>query len=168
MKYQAKSAQGNTFEIEIQDKNTLLINNELHSIDILNTGEISYHAIHQHTSYNIHITQINKEEKTIEIMVNGNKYAFEIKDTMDLLLHSLGLGASKSNKLKEMKAPMPGLVLQIPVNEGDEVKKGDSILILEAMKMENVIKSPIDGKIKKINIKKSEAVEKGHLLISFE
>ena len=70
-------------------------------------------------------------------------------------------------KVNEIKAPMPGLVLDIRVAEGDEVKKGDSILVLEAMKMENIIKSPTDGIIKKINVKKGIAVEKNQVLIHF-
>ncbi len=72
-----------------------------------------------------------------------------------------------SSKVNEVKAPMPGLVLDIRVSEGDEVKKGDPILVLEAMKMENIIKSPTDGVIKKINVKKGLAVEKNQVLINF-
>ena len=62
---------------------------------------------------------------------------------------------------------MPGLVLDIRVVEGDAVKKGDPILVLEAMKMENIIKSPTDGIVKKINVKKGVAVEKSQVLIHF-
>ena len=62
---------------------------------------------------------------------------------------------------------MPGLVLSVLVTEGDEVKKGDNLLVLEAMKMENMIKSPTDGIIKKIEIKQGNKVEKNELLISF-
>ena len=72
-----------------------------------------------------------------------------------------------ANKIQQVKAPMPGLVLNILVNEGDEIKKGDSLLVLEAMKMENMIKSPTDGIIKKIEIKQGDKVEKNELLVSF-
>ena len=63
---------------------------------------------------------------------------------------------------------MPGLVLDVKLNVGDSVEKGDSILILEAMKMENVLKSPAEGVVKSIHINKGDAVEKNQLLISFE
>ncbi len=72
-----------------------------------------------------------------------------------------------ANKINEIKAPMPGLVLDIRVAEGDAVKKGDTILVLEAMKMENSIKSPTDGLVKKISVKKGLAVEKNQVLINF-
>ena len=71
-------------------------------------------------------------------------------------------------KVSDLKAPMPGLVLSIDVEVGKEVKKGDALLILEAMKMENVIKSPTDGVIKSIAVKTSQAVEKNQLLLNFE
>ena len=63
---------------------------------------------------------------------------------------------------------MPGLILEVSVEDGQEVKEGDALLILEAMKMENVITSPRDGKIKKIEVKQGEAVEKKHVLLTFE
>jgi biotin carboxyl carrier protein len=73
----------------------------------------------------------------------------------------------QNNSAKEIKAPMPGLIFDIKVKEGDEVKKGDPVLILEAMKMENILKSPGDGTVKKIKIKKGESVEKNQVLIQF-
>ncbi len=87
---------------------------------------------------------------------------------MDFLLQSMGLDTLNSKKINEIKAPMPGLVLDIKVSEGSVVKKGDVLLVLEAMKMENNLKSPADGIVKKIVAKKGTAVEKNQLLISFE
>ena len=62
---------------------------------------------------------------------------------------------------------MPGLVIDVCISEGDKIKKGDKIIVLEAMKMENIIKSPTDGIIKKINVNKGMAVEKNQILINF-
>jgi biotin carboxyl carrier protein len=70
-------------------------------------------------------------------------------------------------KINEIKAPMPGLVLRIPINEGDSVSKGEGLLVLEAMKMENIIKSPGDVVVSKILVKPGQAVEKNQLLVSF-
>jgi biotin carboxyl carrier protein len=72
-----------------------------------------------------------------------------------------------NSQIKEVKAPMPGLIFEIKVQEGDEVKKGDTLVILEAMKMENILKSPGDGIIKEIRIKKGDSVEKNQVLIQF-
>ncbi len=62
---------------------------------------------------------------------------------------------------------MPGLLLDIKVQEGQEVQKGEILLILEAMKMENVIKAPTDARIKHIKVQKGQTVEKNQLLIEF-
>jgi biotin carboxyl carrier protein len=72
-----------------------------------------------------------------------------------------------SAKIKELKAPMPGLVIDVRVKENDSVKKGDPLVILEAMKMENIIKSPADLIVKKVNIKKVNVIEKNQIMISF-
>ena len=77
------------------------------------------------------------------------------------------MSSGSAVKVNEIKAPMPGLVVKVLVEPQHEVKKGDPVLILEAMKMENIIKSPCDGVIKSINTSKGSAVEKNHTLISF-
>jgi biotin carboxyl carrier protein len=91
----------------------------------------------------------------------------DLKDKADLLLKQLGLSNLAANSKKDIKAPMPGLILNIMVEEGKEVKKGDPLLILEAMKMENVIKSPSDGVVKSIKTQKGKSVEKNQILIEF-
>jgi biotin carboxyl carrier protein len=79
----------------------------------------------------------------------------------------MGLSNLQSAKVSEIKAPMPGLVLKVFVSNGDEVKKGDNLFILEAMKMENIIKSPSDVSIKNIKIVPGDKVEKGQVLMQF-
>jgi biotin carboxyl carrier protein len=99
--------------------------------------------------------------------VNGQLITVKTLDRMQILLQSMGLDTTSSRKLNEIKAPMPGLVVRITVEEGTEVKKGDSLLVLEAMKMENVIKAPGDAVVGKIKVNAGQAVEKNQLLISF-
>lgn len=143
------------------------INGQDFSWDLIEQKEGSFHIIHNHKSYTAEIVERNLEEKSFIIKINGNNYPLTVKDKFDSLLKQLGMDNLSSKKVNEIKAPMPGLVLSINVSEGDEVKKGDTILILEAMKMENVIKSPTDGTISKINIKTGVSVEKNALLINF-
>ena len=80
----------------------------------------------------------------------------------------MGLSVGGSQKVNVVKAPMPGLVLQITATLGQDVQKGDTLLILEAMKMENVIKATGEGRVKSIAVQQGAAVEKGQLLIEFE
>lgn len=136
--------------------------------DVVKIKDKTYHIIKDNKSYNLEVLSINKQEKSFFVKVNGIKYRFNVKDRFDELLHSLGMDNLAGNKVADLKAPMPGLVLDVSVTEGMAVSKGDALLILEAMKMENVIKSPADGVIKSIAVNKGETVEKNQLILNFE
>ena len=135
--------------------------------DVIEVKNGTFHVIKDNKSYTVDVIKADYQEKNITVSVNGNKYQLNVKDKYDELLKTLGLDNLNSNKVNEIKAPMPGLVLDIRVAEGATVQKGDPILVLEAMKMENIIKSPTDGVIKKINVKKGVAVEKNQVLVNF-
>lgn len=154
------------YAIELNDASGT-IDGKNFSWDVLQVKDGKFHIIKDAKSYNAEVVKANPEEKTFVINVNGNNYKLQVKDKYDELLKNLGLDNLNSKKVNEIKAPMPGLVLDIRVTVGDAVKKGDAILVLEAMKMENIIKSPTDGTISKINVKKGVAVEKNQVLINF-
>ena len=135
--------------------------------DVIEVKDGSFHIIKNNKSYNVEVVKVDPAEKSFQVKVNGNKYQLNVKDKYDELLKSLGLDSLQAKKVNEIKAPMPGLVLDVRVSEGTEVKKGDPILVLEAMKMENIIKSPTDGIVRKIHVKKGVAVEKSQVLINF-
>jgi biotin carboxyl carrier protein len=156
-------------QIEFSDSSqgTGTINEKKFFWDVIEIKAGSFHAIKDDRSYNVEIVKADHSTKTFVISVNGNKYSLAAKDKYDELLHSLGMDNLSGAKVNEIKAPMPGLVLEIRVEEGSSVKKGDPVLVLEAMKMENILKSPADGVVKKINVKKGMAVEKNQVLINF-
>ena len=156
------------YDYEI-DKNNgdLLINNEVVTADMRQLNASAWHIIHQLKSYNAEVVSFNAAEKTAEIKVNNKIYTVSAKDQFDVLLDKLGLSSLNSAKVSEVKAPMPGLVLKVFVKEGDEVKKGDNLFVLEAMKMENIIKSPADVTVKAVKIKPGDKVEKGQVLLQF-
>lgn len=149
------------------DVNSGTIDGNAFAWDVIEVKDGSFHVIKNNRSYNVEVIKADVTEKSFLVSVNGNKYQLNVKDKFDELLKSLGFDDLSAKKVNEIKAPMPGLVLDIRVSEGDLVKKGDPILVLEAMKMENIIKSPTDGTIKKINVKKGLAVEKNQVLINF-
>lgn len=145
-----------SFEIEAE---------ELGGLDCVRTGRNTLHVLKGSRSYEIKILGTNFSEKKLSIQVNGNTYQAEISDPYDQLVNRMGLLLDNFHKVDEVKAPMPGLVLQSLVAPGDEVKKGDALLILEAMKMENIIKSPGDGTVGEIAVQKGQAVDKGQVLL---
>jgi biotin carboxyl carrier protein len=155
------------FEIELENNSSGKIDGKDFSWDVIEVKNGSFHVIKNNRSYTVEVIKADHNEKSFTVAVNGNKYQLNVKDRFDELLKSLGLDSLKSKKVNDIKAPMPGLVLDIRVSEGTEVKKGDPILVLEAMKMENILKSPADGIVKTINVKKGLAVEKNQVLISF-
>lgn len=157
---------GAEYAIEL-DNSGGKVNGTDFSWDVLEIQNGKFHIIKNSKSYMAEVVKANIEEKTFTIKVNGNNYNLQIKDKYDELLKNLGLDNLNTKKVNEVKAPMPGLVLDVRVNVGDVVKKGDAILVLEAMKMENILKSPADGTINKINVKKGVAVEKNQVLINF-
>jgi biotin carboxyl carrier protein len=148
------------------DKSTL--NGTDVTLDLVEVHPNTFHIIKDNKGYNATLISYNAEEKTMVINVNGNDYEITIKDKYDLLMQQLGINTKSSSAVQHIKAPMPGLIINIAASEGSEVNKGDTLLILEAMKMENVIKSPRDGKIKKVNVQLKQAVEKNQVMIEFE
>jgi biotin carboxyl carrier protein len=131
-------------------------------------NEKSASLLFNNKSYNIEIIEHNKPDKSFAIKVNGNIYHIQIRDQYDDLLKQLGFEHLTSGRIAEIKAPMPGLVLKILVNTNQQVLKGDNLLVLEAMKMENMIKSPTDGVVKSILITTGDKIEKNTVLIQFE
>jgi biotin carboxyl carrier protein len=165
--YKVKVNDQFVFEVENKDS-AFLVNGDPVQLDLSEVNSSHTHVLYQGKSFRTEIVEVNKAEKTCGIKVNGNTYRISIEDQFDELLKKLGLDNLAANKVLEIKAPMPGLVLKVLVAESAEVKKGDNLLILEAMKMENILKSSTDGIVKKIVIKQGDKVEKNQVLIQFK
>ncbi|MEN8786202.1 MAG: biotin/lipoyl-containing protein [Flavobacteriales bacterium] len=158
----------NEFDLEVISESEVVLNSENKTLDVISVSSNKKHAIINNVSYSIETVSFDEEKKLATIKVNNKSYQVSLKDKYDLLLKDLGMSNMTTKVIKEIKAPMPGLVVSIQVEKGQEVKAGDSVLILEAMKMENVLKSPIDGVIKTIKTEKSQTVDKNAVLIEFE
>jgi len=164
--YKVKVNDKYNYEIE-KNGDGLLIDNEKITADVKQLSNLAYHIINNLQSYNVEVVSFDSSEKTAEIKVNNNVYTVTAKDQFDILLDKLGLSNLNASKVSEIKAPMPGMVLKVFVGEGMEIKKGDNLFVLEAMKMENIIKAPADVVVKTVKIKPGDKVEKGQILMLF-
>lgn len=111
------------------------------------------------------IDNISKDNNDITFSLNGTFLTASVKDGQALLLEKLGFKSELAASIGDLKAPMPGKILDILIKEGDEVSLGDPVLILEAMKMENELKSPADGILETLHVVKGDNVEKNQLLL---
>jgi acetyl/propionyl-CoA carboxylase alpha subunit len=114
------------------------------------------------------VTEEKMEEGFIKVKINHREFLLEKEGKLDSLIKELGLDKEKIKKLKQLKSPMPGRVIGVSVQPGDNVVVGDELLTLEAMKMENVLKSDGEGIVKSIDVSLQDVVEKGKVLITFE
>ncbi len=142
---------------------------DIDALDLVAISPAEYNAINKdHRSVNARLANADLLTKTFIIETGGETFDVAIKDALDQQLEEMGFSTTSGKQVKEIKAPMPGLVLEVSVTEGQAVKEGDRILILEAMKMENSILIHADAAIKKINVQAGQAVEKGQVLVELE
>lgn len=157
--YKTKVNASHQFEISEEDATQL---------DVVSTSKHTFHILQNNESITAKVLHTDFNKKKYRIMVNNNTYEVAIQDSLDQQIASLGFQLGASKQVNDIKAPMPGLILEISVSKGQEVKEGEVLLILEAMKMENVINSPRDGVIKSVNVQQGNTVDKNALLIEFE
>lgn len=131
-------------------------------------GKGVYRVTQGTTSEIIEVLSVDFDTKSMQIRHDHYVHDVVFKNNLDLVLDSMGIKRSVENLNLDIKAPMPGKVIDIIVKEGDNVAKGDAILILEAMKMENVLKAENDCTIKKVLVNSSESVEKNQILVELE
>lgn len=158
--------QNTTHSVE-KTADSILVNQNPVTWDLKWIGDRNVHLIRGNESIEAELLSFDRETKTIQIRLGFKTATLQVKDRFDNLLEQMGMNAEGSGAIKNIKAPMPGLILDLKVKPGDEVKKGDVVLILEAMKMENIIKSPGDGIVKEVKVSLKQSVEKNQVLIQF-
>ena len=158
--------QNKSYSVEKVD-DSIQVNGKAIDWDLQWISDRKVHLIVENKSLEAELVSIDKNSKTIQIRLGNKTSTLQLKDRFDVLLEQMGMSSNSSQMLKEIKAPMPGLILDLKVKPGDEVKKGEVVLILEAMKMENIIKSPGDGVVKVVKVSLHQSVEKNQVLIQF-
>ena len=141
---------------------------EIDDADIVQLSSTEFNLIKDNHSVTARVTSSLPGCKNLKVEIEGETFLVEIKDELDQVLEKMGFGQASNKQVKQIKAPMPGLVLEIAVIDGQDVKEGDKILILEAMKMENSLMIHTQAKIKRVVVTAGQAVEKGQVLVELE
>jgi biotin carboxyl carrier protein len=147
---------------------TILLDSKHSDFKIRDLGNDSYEVSDAENQVVIEVLSVDLDTKAMTIRYLHNVYDLAFKNDLDRVLDKMGIKRSSDNVSSDIKAPMPGKVIDVIVQEGDTVEKGDAILILEAMKMENVLKAEGAASIKKVLVSSSENVEKNQVLIELD
>ncbi|WP_369765461.1 acetyl-CoA carboxylase biotin carboxyl carrier protein subunit [Flavobacterium sp. WC2429] len=158
-----------SYKVKVNDSFSFDINKEeVSKLDAVNLDSNSVHILHKNSPYKAEIVSSDFLQKTYTVKVNNNSYVVAISNPLDVLIKDMGFEVGLTKQVNFIKAPMPGLILEISVVVGQAVLENDNLIILGAMKMENSFLSPRDGVIKTISVVLGDAVDKGQLLIEFE
>ena len=165
--FQISTGASHTWEVDYHAPDSVTLNGQPFAWDIADLGAGRFHILHQGRSYNAEVVETDYTAKTIVLKLNGQRVELQAKDRFDLLLERLGMSNAAAVKVNELKAPMPGLIVDIRVQPGQTVQKGDPLLVLEAMKMENILKAPADGTVSSLKVGLRDNVQKGQVLVQF-
>jgi biotin carboxyl carrier protein len=152
------------FEIEVVDERHIRIGDRLLEVDFESvSGQPVFSLILDGKSYEAFVYQGDEDW---EVLIHGQQYQVKVEDEREKRLKASAGGDSMVGGEFHLKAPMPGLVIAILIEEGQEVKKGQVMLILESMKMQNELKAPRDGIMGRVRVKAGESVEQRQTLLS--
>lgn len=159
----------NNFKVKVNSKWEFDVSKEdIEALDTASSSENLYHILQKNKSYKAKIVDADFDQRNYSVELNGTVYEVSIANQLDQLIKEMGFSVGNTKNIKLVKAPMPGLVLEVNVEVGQEVLENDALLVLEAMKMESTLASPSSGIVKNIAITSGETVDKGQLLIEFE
>lgn len=161
-------ADESSYKVKANEFEFLFSQAELDSADVIRTGPDRFNVIRNGRSVNVRILQSDNFGKQVKVEVDGEFYTLQIRNGLDQMLDLMGFNNVATRQVREIRAPMPGLVLDVTVQEGQEVLEGDRLLILEAMKMENSITVHASARIKKVLVKKGQPVDKNQILVELE
>jgi biotin carboxyl carrier protein len=163
MKY-ITTVEGKQYTVEVIDEKHVTVDGKLYEVDFESvSGQPVYSLILDGKS---HESYIARGDENWQVLLRGRLYPVTVEDEREKRLRAAAGGGVAESGEFILKAPMPGLVVAVPVSEGQEVRKGQVILILESMKMQNELKAPRDGTIHKIKVKAGESVEQKQTLLN--
>lgn len=154
------------FSVEITDDHHIIVDGKTYHVDFVSvSGQPVYSLIAEGRS---HEAYVRESDEGWQVLLRGRLYPVQVEDEREKRLRAAAGGGVAETGEFHLKAPMPGLVVTVSVEEGEEVKKGQVLIILESMKMQNELKSPRDGVVNRIKVKKGESVEQKQALLSVQ
>ncbi len=147
--------------------NKEIFNLEPSNSNVQRLGDGKYLLTKGDKVYELYVLSESEDGKEIEIQIKQSYFKVNIQNELDLLLNQLGFKSADLKKVKELKSPMPGKIVKVLVNEGDDILTGQPLIILEAMKMENALQALSEGKVGKIMVENGASVNKNDILIKF-
>lgn len=152
-----------TYEIEILPDGQVLLNGQPRDVDFLSLDASLYSIITNNRSLEALIEEHSGE---YQVLIGGRRYEGQVLDERDQLLRARTGGQADQTGEVSIKAPMPGLIVAVPVEEGQSVKAGQTVVILESMKMQNELKAPRDGTVQRISVAPGQSVEQKKVLVT--
>jgi len=160
--YQAVFSGKDETTVEIHGK-------DLDAADLVKVSDTVLHLLKGQRSHRIEVIAADYATKEFLLKISGKEVQIKLRDGVEARVHAMGFDVNRNHvKLKQITSPMPGLVLKILANEGDQVSEGQPVLVLEAMKMENVLNAPTDGVITKVFVQAGKNVNKGQVLVALD
>lgn len=158
---------GTEYIVEIQDSRHVIVNGKSYDVDFESiSGQPVYSLLVDGGSYQAHVYP--GDEGGLQVLMRGALYEALVEDEREKRLGAAGSAGTAASGEFVLRAPMPGLIVKVPVKDGDAVKKGDVLVILESMKMQNELKSPRDGKVTRVQVKAGDSVEQRQPMVSVE
>lgn len=162
-----RTSSSQVWQVDYRAADQLILDGEPLAWSVAALGDGRYHILYEGRSYNAELVEADYAAKTLSLKINGQRIELQVRNRFDLLLEKMGMSNAAIAKVNELKAPMPGLIVDIRVQPGQVVQKGDSLLVLEAMKMENILKAPADCTVGSIKVTLRDNVQKGQVLVQF-
>jgi biotin carboxyl carrier protein len=155
---------GKEFLVEVIDEKHIRINDRVMEVDFESvSGQPVYSMLIDGKSYEAYVYA---GEEELQVLLLGHQYPAKVEDEREKRLRSSGGDKVQEGGEFHLKAPMPGLVIAIPVQENQQVEKGQVLVILESMKMQNELKSPRAGRVERIKVAVRETVVQRQTLLS--
>lgn len=166
MKY-ATTLNDKTYIIEINDDRRVIVDGVEYAVDFESvSGQPVYTLLIDGRSYEAYIYE-TEDRQAWQVLLRGDLHTIRVEDEREQRLRAAaGAIAPAASGEFHLKAPMPGLIVAVPVAEGQPVKKGDNLVILESMKMQNELKCPREGTVTRVKVQPGDSVEQNQILVT--